>query len=100
MMTSSLHTDKELVRKYPASLTTLVSRSVVFDVDVFLASLRTGAAGQDTSPVDSVMVAELLVPRDVDAAVVYFPQRAQPQGGQRGDLHHQKRVAPVITGSQ
>ena len=99
-MTPSLHTDKELVRNFPGPLTTLVSRPVVSDVDVLLASLRTGAAAQDASPVDSVMVAELLVPCDVDAAVVYFPQRAQPQGGQRGDLHHQKRVAPEITGGQ
>ena len=67
---------KTLIKKDPPSLTTLSSWSVVLDIDVLLASLRAGAGAQDTRPVDSVMVAELLVSCDVDAAVVYFPQRA------------------------
>ena len=60
----------------PPSLTTLVSGSVFLDFDVFRASLPTRAAGQDPCPVNGVMVTELLVSCDVDAAVVYFPQRA------------------------
>lgn len=67
---------RELLTYDPPSLTTLSSWSVLLDVDVFLAPLRSGAAGQDARPVDSVMVAEIFVSCDVDAAVIYFPQRA------------------------
>lgn len=91
---------REQVRNDPASLTTLISRPVLLDVDVLLASLRAGAAAEDARPVDRVVVAEFLVSCDVDTAVVYFSQGAQPQGGQRGDLHHQERVAPERAGSE
>lgn len=64
----------KLVTNDPPSLTTLISRSVLLDIDVFLAPLWAGAAAQDPRPVYSVMVAELLVPCYVHAAVVYFPQ--------------------------
>lgn len=60
----------------PPSLTTLIPRSVILDVDVLLASLRTGAAAEESRPVDGIVVAEIVVSFDVDAAVVYFPQRA------------------------
>ncbi len=68
--------NKELISIYPPSLTTLISRPVILNINVFLASLWAGATAQDPRPVDSVMIAELLVSCDVDAAVIYLPQRA------------------------
>lgn len=57
-----------------ALFNTLISWSVLLD-DRGLASLRAGAAAaQDPCPVDSVMVAELLVSCDVNAAVAYLSQ--------------------------
>lgn len=60
----------------------------------------TGTAGEDPRPVHRVEIAQLLVPRDVHAAVIYVTQRAQPQGCQGGDLHHQKSVAPENMSSE
>lgn len=71
---SSSTLTRELVKNDQPSLTTLVPWSVLLDVNVFLASLRAGAAAEDSRPVDSVMVAEVLVSCDVDATVVYFSQ--------------------------
>lgn len=71
-------------------LTTFASGPVFLDFDV-LAAVWAGV--EQACPVDSVMVAQPLVSRYVHSAVVYFPKRAQPQGGQRGDLHHQEGVA-------
>lgn len=83
-----------LRRCLAASLTAIISGSVVLNVDVFVAALLAGAAAEQARPVDSVMVAQPLVSRDVDAAIVYPPKGAQPQRGQGGDLHHHQGVAP------
>lgn len=60
----------------PVSLTTLVPGHVVLEVDVLVTALRAGAAAEQTRPVDGVVVAQRLVSRYVDAAVVYFPEGA------------------------
>lgn len=71
-------------------LTTFASGPVFLDFDV-LAAVRAGV--EQACPVDSVVIAQLLVSRYVHSAVVYFPKRAQPQWGQRGVPHHQEGVA-------
>lgn len=71
--------------------TTFADWSVVLHI-VLLAPA--GAAADDPSPVDRVQVAELLVARDVDGAVVDVAQRAQAQRGQGGASDHHQRVEP------
>lgn len=63
----------------PLSLTTHATVSVVFDVDALQTPREAGAPAEETCPVEVVLVAKLSVPRDVNAAVVDPPQRAQPQ---------------------
>lgn len=75
-------------------LTTLALETILLDVNVLLAALWAGAAAEEACPVDGVVVAQLLVSCDVDAAVVDPPQRAQPQRCQGRDAHHQQGVAP------
>lgn len=60
---------------YP-SLTTVIPGPVVLNVDVFMAAMLAGAAAEQTRPVDSVMVAQPLVSRYVDATIIYFPKGA------------------------
>lgn len=72
-------------------LTTFTFGPVVLDFDVFLTALR--AEPEQARPIDSVLVAQPCVILDVHAAVVYFPERPQPQRGQRGVPHHQEGVA-------
>ena len=51
-------------------------------------------ATEEADPDNGVVEAQLLVPRDVHAAIIDLTQGPQPQRRQRGNLHHQQGVTP------
>lgn len=75
------------------TLTAIINRMVISDVKAFLLTLGTWA--EQACPVDSIVVAQLVVLCDIDATIIDPLQRAQTQWFQCIDSHHQKRVAPT-----
>lgn len=77
----------------PSQLTALSQGPVVLDV------VGPGSApSEQPRPVDGVVVAEVGVLAEVDAAVADLPERMQPQGGEGGDVHHHERETSAAVG--
>lgn len=86
----SLGSTKKYIHAH--TLTTFILSMVISDINAFLLALGTWA--KQACPVDSMVVAQLVVICDINATIIDPLQRVQTQRFQCGDSHHQKRVAP------